>query len=220
MLASPPSLLAVGAAFAVALAALHIVLVRLYPQNAAFWRASDYVWLSVACLGLVAAVGAARVELRTLQAPAEARFLETDYRVLVASISPSPIFCRPFKRSPSSPPDFDQVQAEYELYCAWAQAVSESLPPFDPGDPASVYESGLPAAPDLSEPVLLEQLSYFREVLARYNLHRESFQQLLREQQPTQLETLLLLTYPYLLPLALALRITKVSGELALARRA
>lgn len=205
--------------FALFLIAFDLVLVRWLQIGKRGWKRADYFWLAFAALGLLGAVSHARQRMASGQTPyAEMRTTATFERLrdLTKSYSQTSIICRKFVRSQYSPPleDFDRTQREFDATCQWFKSIFEALPATLPKD--EIATVNLPSKPSVSQPDLVQFISSFDLALNEFNraLRGEKF---LRENShETDADVMMALFTPILLAAALALRITKVTGELKL----
>ncbi|HST78965.1 MAG TPA: hypothetical protein VLN58_10795, partial [Verrucomicrobiae bacterium] len=205
--------------FALFLIGFDLVLVRWLKIGKTGWKRADYFWLAFAALGLLGAVSHARQRVASGQTPyAEMRATATFERLrdLTKSYSQTSIICRKFVRSQYSLPleDFDRTQREFDATCQWFKSIFEALPAAPPKD--EIARATLPSEPSVSQPDLVQFISSFDLALDEFNraLRGEKF---LRENShETDSDFTMALLTPILLAAALALRITKVTGELKL----
>lgn len=212
--ATPTYVLATLAAMLLAMHWLLIVRLRL---GDIAWKRVDYVWLGAAALGLVSASASADRFL-------SARYLETferprtatAYQFLRALIADSPGVCVPRRRTEYSPPDFDQILTEQEIVCRDAAKVAAVMPKtfleFPPLEQTGFQPFGHDAP---------SQQYFIRDVSRAASEYRESqgrFARLSSSAKLTGADEVMLVLSPLLLTFALALRVTKVSGEICNAR--
>jgi hypothetical protein len=202
--------------FVGALLVFHLILV--WPRNLTrrSWKIVDYVWLGTGLLGVIGSAGVGR------QAVAEgllatARTLIESFAADVESdlrFGMSDAVCRRFTRTEASPPEseFQRIQREFDAQCAWFRHAAASLKtsPFPKRETVQFYylggfppEGGL----DWASKRLVE-------TLGRYNAAVAQHERLSRDARRTDLELTLIVVGPFLLVIALALRIAKVSGEM------
>lgn len=200
------------------LAVLHVVLVLWKPLTKRGWKQVDYVWLATAFLGILASVGSAR------QLVTESMYNVAAYRLDGAAESVtewvdagrSEGICREFVRSEHSPPpeDFERAQREYDRLCAWFRAASQHVDSvLATGESISLAQLGGSPPPTGADQWYVETLA---EAVVDYNAVLASRAELADAAAPSNAESELVIMGPYLLAVALALRITKVSGELKL----
>jgi len=208
------------ALFAVFLAIFHGWLIYWKPIGQVGWKRVDYIWLSVAAVGLVGQSAQVRQHWYS------SAYDMYHYRIegalsslkMRADFSISNAICGMCVKTEYSPKNFDQIESEYQFACGeFKRITKEVLSPQGPRDVAFLDLLDVsPIQSKLTHPVLIETL----ENLA--NAHRE-FIGVLKEKsnakyktQTTTNEFVLIAFSPFLLMLALALRITKVTGEVRL----
>lgn len=216
------SLYWVFGAFGVFLIIFHLILVPRLKVQA--WKVVEYIWLGFAALGLFGAVEqvreiAARDQISMFQQRATVALSTLRSLVTIYQSNPGPV-CRTFTRSEYSPPqeEFEKIQREYNEACAWFKQVVSTIPAEVPMPPrliewASVLQGANFSLGDLKDIIrgIHQQVDYYNgrvgDLLTVYNAT-----------QRTTLEETLVFLGPFLLAIALALRITKVTGEMRLGR--
>jgi hypothetical protein len=213
---------AVFLAFAIFLVAFDIILVRWLKLSKVTWKKVDYVWLGFASLGIFSAVSQVRVMTANAQADMfrEGAVLAfSSLRYLADSNASDPgAICRTFVRSEYSPPpgEFDSTQREYNQACEWAKHVARTIPAKVPTPAKPISQGLLPARPSASAGDLKEMIDGLYFQFDVYNKHSEALSDLSEETKRTGTEDILIYFGPLLLVIALALRITKVTGEIRL----
>lgn len=202
--------------FLIILGVLHLCLIWLWPLGKDAWKRVDYIWLTCALLGVFAGVGLVRQEaaqgllsLGNSRLDSAAQFLEMD-----ASGGTGPAVCRTLVRTEFSPPPEKMAidQRQYDEQCDWFTSASERLD-------STVFarrqvldfetEFGIP--PPDGPQWAIEQL---RNSMERYNSVVKQVQKLEVQASRTIFDQLIAFLGPYLLAFAIALRMTKVTGEL------
>ena len=204
--------------FIVSLIVFDVVLVRwLKLQNRA-WKHVDYVWLAVGALGLIGAVEGPRRSIAvTLANLAESRLTGSISTLnATAQFGVSPATCRTFVRSDASPPEpeFSRTQREYDQVCAWFKQVQPRMPSRVTAVTGAVTISALALSPDVTNAGLIWQLERFRSDLLAVNQQIATLATLREAQKRGFFEDLMHYLGPMLLAVAIALRITKVTGEI------
>lgn len=170
----------------------------------------DYVWLLSGSTALAATAFQARQMLSTDML----RSLESlvNSSVDEAKYSSNPKFydgllCRKFERSELSPPEeqFKRIQKEYDDACAWANQISKRIED-DIGD--------LPKPPVATDPSIPATEQEMYDGFKTHNTIAQKRQALRDASNRSESEKLFVIIAPVLAVLALALRITKVTGEL------
>jgi hypothetical protein len=183
------------------------------------WKIVDYIWLSVGAIALVGSAFQARQILANSMLPSLESLVgnANDTAILYASPeSYDGLLCRQFARSLTSPPaeEFNRVVAEYERSCAWAHAITDRVKGIGKWDLIDI--SSLPQAPKTQEQSIVR---YEKEIFDNFENHNAIVRKridLQKAQHRSNAEETLAILAPLLAVIALALRITKVTGELRL----
>jgi hypothetical protein len=217
------SLTAVLGVFAGLLVALDLLLVRWLRLGKVSWKRMDYIWLGFGALGLLGAVAQVRMESASAQLDmyekrAIVAFDSVKSLVEVYASNPGPI-CRTFVRSEFSPPpdEFQRIQNEYNTACEWVKQVSEALKTHATSPPRPIDRaSPLPPRPQVSDGALKGMFRGLDRQLAYFDQNIQAFEALRQKSKRTPTEETFVYIGPFLLAIALAIRITKVTGELKL----
>lgn len=208
--------------FSIALVLFHIVLVFAAKLGMTLgkkgWKKADYYWLGFTALGLFGASSQARHQVAKNMLPtaaSHASWAQDELTHEIGFYAEDPgILCRKFVRSEHSPPleQFDRVQRQWDDACQWIKRVAKVIPVKKAAVPIDV--ASLPAAPASAETD-----GFIRTVkgyVAEYNQALRDRDALRKEAEHSATEATWVVISPVLLALALALRITKVTGELRL----
>ena len=215
----PPPWISLGWLFTVFVGSLltfHLMFV--WPRNLTRrgWKVVDYFWLAAGLLGVVGSAGVGRqaiAENLLTTARARVEFFASEVESALR-FGTSGAICRRFVRTEFSPPqaEFDRLQLEFDAQCAWFTQAIERLnaSPLAKRQPLSFEDLGGPP------PVGADHWAstHARETLARYNAVVAELERLSRDSKRTDLESALIIAGPFLLVVALAVRIAKVTGEL------
>lgn len=199
---------------------LDLLLVRWWKLSKKAWKRVDYIWLSFATIGLVGASS----QVRLMVASSELNFFneravstyDSFHASIIHNASESGYVCRKFIKSEYSPPEpeFTNVQKEFDLTCTWFQTIAKKLPTA-PLEQEQIHFIYLPDKdPSIKNTSLLEVISDVHEELNNYNKVVKEAEELRSMNQQSYFEKTLTYLSPWLLAFALALRITKVTGEL------
>ena len=219
--ATPSYLLLV---FLLLLAALHAVLVWWKPLDDVAWKKVDYIWLGAAALGLLAASAQAdrfmsKALLENVEIPQTTRTYGYLRSHLASAGNPESFLCITRTRSPLSPDDFDRiVQAQQEL-CAWSREVSSKMHPDVRLPFPTLEETGYIPVSEKHAKYESWYIAETRKLAEAYGLQRERYIERRKSSERSISEELLSIIGPLVLAFALALRITKVSGELKNAKK-
>ncbi len=191
---------------------LHVILV--FPKNLSKkqWKKVDYIWISLTAIGLIGAVNNVGIIQKKNEIDAVSHRIPFQFKYLSHFLPPggSPTVCREHTRTEYSPADFDSIVADYYRTCEWSRKMHLFISSVD----TSQYE-----LIDVSQiPVLetTENIWYKEEVLGIIN----EYNLLVKEWKKNDLEYLqnttetLTFYMPFFLILGLAIRLTKVTGEI------
>jgi len=141
-----------------------------------------------------------------------------NFMQMCAQFGSSGAVCRVFVPSSVLPPpeEMQKLQQEFDEQCAWFKKVVDGLQKLDPNNPVPININNLAC----ERPTGGENWVYksFEESVASYNQALDRVTLLEEEMQLSIFEQLLQILSPSILVIALALRITKVTGEVALER--
>lgn len=206
--------------FILFLAIFHFVLVKVWPLSAQGWRRVDYIWVSMALLGVLATVDQTRMLVATnlansveIRIPSALSSLKS-----AATFGTSGAICRTFIRSEFSPPEpqFTELQRDFDAQCNWFREISPRVHELTVESARDFDLSKLAA----SRPVGGEPFAYrsFDESLQDLRESYSALSTLRRKTSHAWFHELLLVLGPTVLAIAIALRLTKVTGELRLGR--
>lgn len=205
--------------FFLCLLIFHVALIKIWRLDKIDWKKVDYIWLGVAALGLLSATGEVRRLVATGMSFREEAYMHAAYgRVLdqAAFMSTAPgAICRIFVRSEFSPENLDKVQEEFDRICNYGKALAKALPPEPSED-----QLRLPSRPRVKDAMLLEVLGRLDYALEDYTEAKRRLKLVEAAKDQTGAELSLVALSPLLLSIALAIRITKVTGEILLEKKA
>lgn len=201
----------------------HIWLVFWRPIGDIGWKRVDYVWLGVAAIGLIGQSAQVRQHWYANAYDMSGYRVEGTLSSLKhrANFSIGPAICRTFTKTEYSPKNFDQIQAEYNFACAEFARMTKEV--------RSVNEERNIGFLDLLDTSATRKKltdTILIETLTNLDKAHQEFIDALKERsdakyktQTTNNEFVLIVFSPFLLMLALALRIAKVTGEIRLKRQ-
>jgi hypothetical protein len=202
--------------FVLSLAVFHFLFFRLAPLSSIGWKRIDYVWLSMALLGLMGAVAAGREIIATNMVEYSKSRIEWSFRFmrLRAEYGTSNAICRTFVRSEFSPPssEMERDQKEYDDQCRWFKNVNAVISTFNVNKQEEVDPISSFGKPPLGGDEWAR--NSFLESVENYNSIVRAIGELDNAIRPTGFELFLKILGPTLIAIALALRITKVAGEI------
>jgi hypothetical protein len=189
------------------------------PLSKRGWKIVDYIWLLVGSLALTGTLFQARQVLATSMLPNLESFVSVSTDEAKYYSSPKfyeGLICRAFVRSAFSPPEqeFKTTQEEFDNACAWAKQITERLKDVDRW--AIIDTASLPKPPPATDPSIHFTQKEMYDAFDTHNLiahKRQALQDALRR---SEWEKFLAIISPLLAVIALALRITKVTGEIRL----
>jgi hypothetical protein len=205
---------------------LDFVLVRLFKLGELAWKKVDYVWLAFSALGLLSAIAQVRIDSASGQldlADQRTQAALTEVRDQMTFLAQTPgAYCRNLVRTEFSPPvvEMDRMQREFDATCAWAKTAQQFIREHS----AEILRSTdgairLPTRPRATLADLNESFTSLDEALSNFRKAVDARNTLRAETTKTSTEVVLEFLWPYLLAFALAIRITKVTGEIRLIRR-
>jgi len=205
--------------FVALLVAFDLILVRWRKIDDVAWKKVDYYYLGAAAVGILSLSGQAESVLAQRYATTVGRWADSQYSAFHNMLGEAASFglCIPRERGPGSPDDFDAIVADQRRLCSQsielAKVLPKALPPSVPTLESMGYKPLGPAnhGQGFVEQVNLQAESY-RHLQAR---HAEMTMAL----QEDGWKLVYKIIGPLFLALALALRITKVTGEIANARK-
>lgn len=209
------------AIFVASLACFHLVFIYAHTLGSVAWKRVDYVWLSMALLGMLGAVGSGReLVARNLLDGARAR-LESSWRFMEMDIEfgTSVAVCREFIRSPFSPPpqELEQLQRGFNEQCEWFKRAATALRGLKKEEwPLIDFKRLFGLVPDGGE---RHVSTSFTRAVESYNDSVREMRTLEAEAKSTGLELVVRLLGPALVAMALALRMTKVTAEIRAERK-
>jgi hypothetical protein len=200
---------------------LHVVLIYWMKLNKVWWKRVDYIWLAFAALSLLGAASEVRrliagnlVELQRHRVISDYNFLRQQ-----AEFGTGPVYCRKFIPSEFSPSNLGELQRDYDLACEYYKALYASLPQQNPDKLEQVNILGALKKPAVSNKGLREDFDRIDELISLYNRSQDELNKLTEAQQRSRYEVDFIVLSPLLLVFALALRITKVTGEIRLEKQ-
>ena len=196
-----------------ALILCHMLLIFIYPQSAIYWKRVDYVWLLMACIGLVSSVGAGKEVILKNAIGTEIKRLNNarDHFLYVTKDEAASLVCFKVNRNEATQTEleFKKYQEEFDAQCSWFKVVESYLNVLLQEQPSEEFHYST------SYPHGGEQAAYKQYLVAEkiYNDEVHSVRQLNGMSAMTPLEERAKLFGPIVLALALALRITKVTAD-------
>ena len=209
----------VGDGFAIALAVFHAIFLRLIPLTSVGWKKVDYYWVSLGLVGLLASVDANQAFFAKNYSEMESQRAGAALQSVVSEAKFGPqLSCRQLVRGEYSPPAQEMARAQEMLdaQCAWYRRLDVALAARAAN--AMVRLDLVQLAGPLPQSNDPQEFSGLRTAAKVYNESLDDLQRLEEMRQPGSLRIGVQFIGPLLLMLAIALRLTKVSGEIRLER--
>jgi hypothetical protein len=200
--------------FVALLVVFDLILVRWLKLGAPAWKRADYVWLCSAAVGLIGtSMDARRVlaeaAIDNRRVDRERTYAEVLYNV---NFMTGPAVCRTFTKPEYSPSNFAEIQAEYDAVCKFAR---ESVDLLRPRPPETLADFHMASRPSTTDDVLLDTFKDLDRALIAYRTADSEYHRTVVMATRGGSDLALTVISPILVAFALALRITKVTGELA-----
>jgi hypothetical protein len=204
--------------FVVVLILSHVLVDRFKPSTRAL-KYVDYVWLTIAALGIIAAAS----EWNKIDAGLKLQNMRAPYKFNVAALKSQVSWSRSyfcdtqFKKTKYSPANFNQIVAQEHQACAWiiriqpaVQNITEDIdraPSDDAHDAALLAAS--PRVPEFADTV-----NEVNTMIKELQLEDRMVDRLRAASEESGWSLVLKSFSPYLLAFAIAIRFAKVTGEL------
>jgi len=194
--------------------------VRWFLLSSIRWKQIDYIWLTVAFFGIVVSVSENRAILAEKRLPMARYLFDFALRQVidVANAGTSEAICRKFVIPEASPPPevIAQKQRELDAQCAWFKKVVEALKTRTKDSTSRIDVVQMVGPPPTGGDE--HAYSWLEQSITQYNETLEDIEELEKAKGGSNIELLFRLLGPLLIAFALALRITKVAGEVAIER--
>lgn len=200
--------------FGVTLILCHFFLVRYKKLAKKTWKKIEYIWLLTTLIGIISITSELRINTAQNWFKIEQSKLEFLYNQIKYYVNPSQhtYYCMEFRKTSNSPLDFDEIVRNSELECQWIKKAYEHVSNIDIQKfPIIVYKE-FPQINFTSS----HSDNYIRleQEINEYNEQRETVIKMEKLSYKSDFENILFIFAPFLLILALSLRITKVTAEL------
>lgn len=205
----------------VLLVVLHFFMIYVLKLDKVGWKRTDYFWLGIAALGLMKTTSEVRLMV------AESSLSDTRSRVVsglkelrrVVAQSPTGSLCAKFVKSESSPSDFDERQRQHDVACKWVTSISSLVPESDEPPFKELRFVDTQPPEDITARDVIQSMEWIQRLFDDYEQRRKEYEDLLILLERTDGERTHIIFGPILLCIALAIRITKVTGEIRLERQ-
>jgi hypothetical protein len=196
---------------------LHAALVWARPQSAVFWKRSDYVWLTLASVGLLSGTGDVRrfisghaIDLQAARTAFDFKFLKDHVEAAEA------VYCRAVQRGPKPSGSVDEGERDRVQLCRWYGEIRRQLPDkVGPDYPLITLPEAVKPGTGMESQSAQASV---RKILRSYEDGRVEMLRVREGTQRTELDSLLLALGPLALIAGLALRLTKATAEVRIER--
>jgi len=207
--------------FAVSWLIAYAVFTRIVPLNKTGWKRTDYLTLGLVVLGLIGAAGDARKmaagnTMQLLDARRDSQYRGFRYFLKLFAEDGGSV-CWKGVRSEFSPPDFESIEAARAIGCTWFKAAAAEFPEQVPE--GSIDESTL-RTPERAASELRWQFNVVAEEARRFNQLTAEKAAAERLSGVDEEELTLTFLSPFLLAVAVGVRVAKVEAEIRLDRLA
>lgn len=179
------------------------------------WKRVDYVWLTMTFISIIGLVSQSRQTLSSTYVPFAADQVRFHAQDIESDLAFSAhLNCDfPKIKGPNSPPNFDDMVKQENEYCAQLKGLQHTLEQRLSGGQKIDYDvsrdTEYPLADDFKN-----QRARLKSDVDAYNKSVDKLQELQGESRRSVGEEFLMLLAPFLIALALALRMTKVTADL------
>jgi len=193
-------LLSIGALIVIALAS------KITPLN---WKILETSALLLGAIGLISSV----LELQTDGYATEARILGgySEQELLSAKdvTEVLQLSCVPSTKGSFVPDNFDEIEKEKKVVCAWGNTLQDRLSSIDHEAPTKLSDEFIASAPRVSLSVLPDRIVAAEEQISRWNNHVERWEKAVRNSSKGPPRWLLAIS-PYLLALSLGIGLASI----------
>ncbi|HEY5893202.1 MAG TPA: hypothetical protein VIT91_08235 [Chthoniobacterales bacterium] len=199
----------------------HLICIGLLKFDKIAWKKVDYVWIGVGALGLISTTADNRVLLATnsLDLATQRTTFALQYLRQSLVTDPPRYLCTKFVRSEFSPANFDGIQKQFDSACAWLKTAPKVLPDSDnpPFKPLNFADTNFPAS--VTDKTILDIVGGICMWFDEYENRRKALEKLQAQTKRREGEFIYRIMGPLLICIAIALRLTKVTGEIRLDRK-
>lgn len=222
------SILAFLLVFAPALLICHKLLLPRLGHNEIAWQRIDYVWIGLAIFGLIGTVQNNRSEMASnfvsVWNERATNSLLHAHSIAESYSKPDSHLCTKGERSKSSPPPdiFDAIERDYANACDWFRSLRSILPTSLNDIPSDFAFSSLPTPPQLYSPAASAPAEAINDLRNTISQLLEAETQIKAHQGEIAHPDLFRAAHffgPFVLAIALAIRLTKVTAEIRIKRR-
>jgi len=207
-------------------AILWLIFVRIFPLTDKQWKYVDYIWLTIALLGVLASSGRASREFTKIKIPLLEPGTSFSFQTLRHDIefgaSSESEGCAPRIHTSFSPPDYEDIRRAQQHLCDQFRKLDSEVPKSPAlGDTKFAALDQLKFQPlsedELSLKYEKREIERVKADATRYEKDRQIYNASLDEERKQEDSPLILLDLgigPLLVGVAIAIRLTKTAGEI------
>lgn len=205
---------------------LWLIFVRIFPLKDIEWKRVDYVWLTIALLGVLASSGRASHEFTKAEIPLLEPVTNFSFQTLRRDIEfgarPDSEGCAPRIHTSFSPPYYDDIRNAQQRLCEQFGKLDSEVPksPALGGTKFAALDQ-LKFQPLSEDELSLKyergEIERLKADAAQYEKDRQIYNAKLEEERNQEVSPLILMDLgigPLLVGLAIAIRLTKTAGEI------
>ncbi|MCV6637884.1 hypothetical protein [Candidatus Albibeggiatoa sp. nov. NOAA] len=179
------------------------------------WKRVDYIWLGAASLGILSLASDVRIYfthnwLEIEKSRAVSLIKSVEYRF---SKPENSHYCAKFVRYDLSPDDFEERVRQYNIACKWRKDVEAFFKNINKHEIPSINHEELPVV-EFNLPALMYSVTWLNRLMIDYASQLEVIHKTESYTVKYFWEEILSYFAPFLICIALSLRIAKVSGEI------
>lgn len=191
----------------------------LQPLDDIAWKRVDYIWVGLASLSIVSGAAEARkVMSGVLYDQTTARYIADVNYVRRETQRWRDVYCNAQRvRSELSPSNFDELVRQEKMACQWFQEALDYLKKRDTQFEKGDFSISLPTY-KVQDPYSLQGIHRVEDLVKEFVDFKNYQKSLAAAKDRTELELILLVFSPVMFAAAVALRLTKVTGEVRIAK--
>lgn len=192
----------------------HLQFIKIKPLSKKGWITMEYVILILGSISIIFTVADLRRFLMNNYYESAKTRTDFAYTLLTERVDNSSTYlCMNFIKSEYSPPNFEQIQKQYDRVCVWAKELRKKLPTTAyPQYPSLDFNNYKPSLV-IQEPPLIQTLDVIKNSFTDYQTNRQEMLSYKNNVEKTIFEQILFFFSPFLLIIAFALAITKVTAD-------
>lgn len=197
----------------------HYICIKWYPFNDIQWKQVDYIWIATAAWGVIwLSADINKSFSETYLQNNDAHYLRNQYALLRDHLEKGIPVCLEYFKSDLSPPTFDDNMKENVILCTTSRSLAAHLPKY--------LKDSFPTLKEMGFKEFKGQYKYndyyiktTQTMVDNYSIGQKKYASIKDKSTPSDFLNILNLLSPALITLACALRFTKVTGEIELAKK-